>query len=82
MTGGMVSDTYWEFRRSVIARGAVVVDDRDCSMVELIISELFSRGWSASDAASYLRATEYVSPDLDEGIALARMAVIKLKYEK
>lgn len=74
--------TYWEFRRSVRARGAVAADDVDYEMVEMIISELFSRGWSAADAAAYLRAMEYVSPDLDESVGLARMAAIELKYAK
>lgn len=49
---------------------------------EHLIRQRFQKGWSFEDVIAWERCTEEVNPDLDEEVALNRMAVIEKKYEK
>lgn len=72
---------YWWYRKAVRNMGGVAALDEDYSVVEMIISELFSKGWTTDDAAAYIRATEYGDPTLDEDIGLRLMGEISGRYE-
>ena len=50
------------------------------SYVEECLAQCFRLGFTVEDAIAYARLTEHVNPDLDEDIALARMATIADKY--
>jgi hypothetical protein len=58
----------------------------NCNLEELLmlktdIARMYADGWLLDDAVAYIRCTEYASPNLDEDIALARMAKISAKYK-
>lgn len=45
------------------------------------IGHMHADGWSAADAASFVRCMEEYSPNLDEDKALARMEQLGRKYK-
>ena len=57
----------------------------NCSLEELLAlkedaKRMQVRGWELNDVVSYMKCLVYASPELDEDIALTRMAKIKAKY--
>jgi len=56
------------------------IDPKEIKYVLMCCEQCQREGFSIEDAARYCRCTEHVNPDLDEDIALARMAKIRSKY--
>lgn len=58
------------------------LDADDAKMIASIARGFLASGWSEDDVVRYLRCHEFVNPDLDEEVALARMARIRERYKK
>jgi len=52
---------------------------RDC---EMYVRACHSHGFSVNDAAKFVRCTYEFDPNLDEDVALRRMAEIEKRYER
>ena len=74
--GAMSQD---EYTAAVMAQ-LPEIDPEELKFVLMGCAQSQREGFSVDDAARYLRCTEHVNPDLDEDIALARMAKIRSKY--
>ena len=73
--------TKQEFIKQGMARiGAIPDPGNDTIWVELCFTDCYLDGFSLDDAVAHTRLSEYVSPDLDEHEALARMKAIRDKY--
>lgn len=57
-------------------------EPHDEEMTRAAAQDVLTQGYSNGDAFAYLRCLEHVDPDLDETIALRRMAEISRKYVK
>ncbi len=67
-----------DFIAAVMARLPQYNGDNEADRV----GRLFDDDFSLNDAVTYARCWEEVFPDLDEDVALARMARIGAKYPK
>lgn len=49
--------------------------------LDSFLAEMHRLGWSTKDAADFMSLTEEFNPELDEDVALAKMSVIRAKYD-
>ena len=71
-----------EFIANVKRNLPEIPDQRDRDLIFADIHRLYEQGWSVTDSVSYLKCFEEVNSNLDEDIALLRMALIQKKYQK
>lgn len=57
------------------------IDIMELDTVTRAIEELEAKGWTAGEAASYLRWMEHVNPDIDEDTALRNMKAVRERVE-
>ncbi len=72
--------TQKQFVDQVMSRLPKIPDERDIPMLQLDAAKYFDEGWTVNDTVAYFRCMEEVNPELEEGIALARMHAIIKKY--
>jgi len=56
-------------------------DPEDKVLAENLAKRYLNAGWSPVDIVKFIMCIENFNPDLDESIALSRMAAIRSKYE-
>ena len=57
------------------------IDPQDKFLAERLAKKFLNDGWSVTDIVNFIMCIENFNPELDENIALSRMAAIRSKYE-
>lgn len=57
------------------------IDPQDKLLAERLAKKFLDDGWSIPDIVNFIMCIEHFNPELDESIALSRMAAIRSKYE-
>ena len=64
------------YTKEVLSR-LIPIEPDEMPQVVMAIEDLEKRGWTISEAASYLRWLEHVDPTIPEDVALRNMRVVR-----